>query len=296
VPEGALFGGSVVAALVAGGIALFAPCCIGVMLPAYLAAAFQNQRRRLALTFLFGAGVATVIVPIALGAAVLVRLINVGHQPLYLAGGALMAGLGLYTLAGGHIRLPSPGHRAGAGAGPAAVYTLGVFSGIATSCCTPVLAGVVALSGLSASLPAALGLALAYVTGMVAPLFVMSLLWDGIGWRPSPRRRRFTWRLGPVRRTIGASDLASGLLLLVMSAISIWVALTGVPASDGWQAQVAVTLQGAGQAVTRELAILPNWLAGILLALALLALGWWALAQVGLARPRGSTTLKSKED
>jgi cytochrome c biogenesis protein CcdA len=295
-PEGALFGGSVVAALVAGGIALFAPCCIGVMLPAYLAAAFQNQRRRVAMTFLFGAGVATVIVPIALGTAVLVRLINVGHLPLYLAGGTLMAGLGLYTLAGGHIRLPSPGHRADAGAGPAAVYTLGVFSGIATSCCTPVLAGVVALSGLSASLPAALGLGLAYVAGMVAPLFVMSVLWDGIGWRPGPMRRRFTWRLGPVQRTIGASDLASGVLLLVMGAVSIWVALTGVPNSAGWQAQIAVILQAAGQAVTRQLSILPNWLAGLLLAVALLALGWWALAQIGPARPRGSATLKSKEE
>ncbi len=282
-PEGVFFGGSVVAALVAGSIALFAPCCIGVMLPAYLGAAFQNQRRRVAMTFLFGAGVATVILPIALGAAVLVRLINVGHLPLYLAGGALMAGLGLYTLSGGHIRLPSPGHRAAGGTGPAAVYTLGVFSGIATSCCTPVLAGVVALSGLSASLPAALGLGLAYVAGMVAPLFVMSLVWDGIRPRRSPfQGRRFTWRLGPITRTIGAADLASGALLLLMGAVSIWVALTGVPSSDGWQAQVAVTLEVAGQAVTRQLSILPNWLAGLLLALGLLGLGWWGLAQVGL--------------
>jgi hypothetical protein len=63
------FGGSVVAAVVAGAIALFAPCCSSFMLPAYFASAFQNRRLLVAMTFLFGAGVATVILPIALGAA-----------------------------------------------------------------------------------------------------------------------------------------------------------------------------------------------------------------------------------
>ncbi|MBI3961248.1 MAG: cytochrome c biogenesis protein CcdA, partial [Deinococcus sp.] len=35
-------GGSALAAFVAGNIALFAPCCISVMLPAYFASSFQN--------------------------------------------------------------------------------------------------------------------------------------------------------------------------------------------------------------------------------------------------------------
>jgi cytochrome c-type biogenesis protein len=130
---------------------------------------------------------------------------------------------------------------------------------------------------------------------MVAPLFVMSLRWDSVAWRSGPfRGRRLTWRLGPVRRTIGGADLASSVLLLVMRAVSIWIALTGVPSSGGWQAQVAVTLQAAGQAVTQRLSILPNWLAGLLLALALLALGGWALAEVGLVRPRGPDALTPK--
>ncbi|MFL5697075.1 MAG: hypothetical protein ACJ797_08240 [Ktedonobacteraceae bacterium] len=38
------FGGSVLAAVIAGAIALFAPCCISVMLPAYFASSFQNRR------------------------------------------------------------------------------------------------------------------------------------------------------------------------------------------------------------------------------------------------------------
>jgi cytochrome c biogenesis protein CcdA len=38
---GVFFGGSLVAATVAGMIALFSPCCISVMLPAYFASSFQ---------------------------------------------------------------------------------------------------------------------------------------------------------------------------------------------------------------------------------------------------------------
>lgn len=38
------FGGSIAAATIAGMIALFAPCCVSVMLPAYFAASFQNRR------------------------------------------------------------------------------------------------------------------------------------------------------------------------------------------------------------------------------------------------------------
>ena len=60
------FGGSVLAAVIAGAIALFAPCCISVMLPAYFASSFQNRRLLVAMTFLFAAGIATVILPIAI--------------------------------------------------------------------------------------------------------------------------------------------------------------------------------------------------------------------------------------
>ncbi|MBI4535842.1 MAG: glycosyltransferase [Ignavibacteriae bacterium] len=63
------------------------------------------------------------------------------------------------------MHLPMPGRRAGGKAGPLGVYSLGVFSGIASSCCAPVLAGVIALSGVASSFALALGLGTAYVTG-----------------------------------------------------------------------------------------------------------------------------------
>ena len=59
--EGVFFGGSLFAAFVAGAVALFAPCCIVFMFPAYLAAAVRNRRWRLVpLTLVFAAGIAAV--------------------------------------------------------------------------------------------------------------------------------------------------------------------------------------------------------------------------------------------
>ena len=107
------FGGSVLAAAVAGMIALFAPCCISVMLPAYFASSFQNRRLLVAMTFLFAGGIATIILPLALGASILRQLMTEQHALIYVVGGLLMLALALYVLLGGQIHLPMPGRRMG---------------------------------------------------------------------------------------------------------------------------------------------------------------------------------------
>src|SRR5438270_535130 len=145
------FGGSLLAAIIAGAIALFAPCCISVMLPAYFASSFQNRRLLVAMTFLFAAGIATVILPIAMGASVLRQLLTSQHTAIYVTGGVLMLALAIYVLLGGQIHLPMPGRRAGGKTGMLSVYSLGIFSGVASSCCAPVLAGVIALSSVASS-------------------------------------------------------------------------------------------------------------------------------------------------
>ena len=97
------------------------------------------------------------------------------------------------------------------------VYSLGIFSGIASSCCAPVLAGVIALASVAASFWLALGLGTAYVFGMVAPLFLIALLWDRYDWRASRlfRPRSWTWRLGGLQRTVTMTNLATGILLTI---------------------------------------------------------------------------------
>jgi len=287
--SGLYFGGSLLAATVAGALALFAPCCISVMLPAYFASSFHNLRRLVAMTFVFAAGIATVILPITLGAAFLIGLINSNHALVYAVGGTVMLGLAAYSLQGGTFNLPSPGRPASGAGGPVAIYSLGVFSGVASSCCAPVLAGIIALSGISGSLASALSLGSAYVLGMVLPLFLRALLWDARDWRSSRlfRRRSLTWGVGNFRRTITDTQLLSGLLLAVMGAATIWVGFVGGGMiGGGWAASFTVALQGYGRAVTTALGALPNWLVGLVLAVAVALLALRALIEVGwLRRP-----------
>lgn len=279
------FGGSVIAATVAGVIALFAPCCISVMLPAYFASSFQNRRVLVAMTFLFAAGIATVILPLAMGASALRQLFTEQHTIIYVGGGLFMLALGAYTLLGGELHLPMPGRRAGGKGGPLSVYSLGVFSGVASSCCAPVLAGVIALSSVASSFGLALGLGAAYVFGMVAPLFAISLLWERYDWRSSRlfRPRSFTYRVGPVRRTITGTSLASGLLLAFIGAATLYVGLAydAMPASEGWQARLSVQLQSYGKVVIESLSWLPGWAGAIILLIVVALLAWRALRQVG---------------
>jgi len=278
------FGGSLVAAVVAGMIALFAPCCISVMLPAYFASSFQNRRLLVAMTFLFAAGVATVILPIALGAAAFRRVFTAQHTIVYLIGGLLMLGLAAYTLLGGRIHLPMPGRRTGRRTGPVAVYSLGVFSGIASSCCAPVLAGVIALSGIASSFALALGLGAAYVFGMVAPLFVVAVLWDSRDWRKSGlfRPRSFTWGIGPLRRTITGTNLASGVLLGAMGVATVWIAMAGpsMPSGSGWQTRLSVRLQHYGTVITDALSWVPGWAAALIILAIVASLAWLAVRQM----------------
>ncbi len=63
-----LLGGSLAAAFAAGMVAFFAPCCAGVMLPAYLAAIGGGRRLKVArLSALYIAGVTVVVLPITMG-------------------------------------------------------------------------------------------------------------------------------------------------------------------------------------------------------------------------------------
>lgn len=293
------FGGSVIAAIVAGSLALFAPCCISFMLPAYFASSFQNRLRLIAMTFLFAAGVATIILPIALGASVLRQILATQHTTIYVVGGVLLLGLAIYLLLGGQIHLPMPGRSAGGKAGALTTYTLGVFSGVTSSCCAPVLAGVIALSSVAPSFLLALGLGTAYVFGMVAPLFVISLLWEHYDWKSSRlfRPRSLTWQLGPLRRTLSVTNLLSGLLLLLMGAAMIWVGLTStaMPVPIGWQASFFVWLQHIGRMITNALSWLPNWAAALVLLVLIGGLAFRALKQVGRTPGREAETLDDNE-
>ena len=291
--SGLLFGGTLVASVLAGSIALFAPCCISVMLPAYLAGAFQNRGQRVAMTFLYGIGVATVILPIALGAILLRQVIFGDHAAVFTVIGVLLLALGLWVLSGGQLHLPAPGGRHSSRSGPLGVYLLGVASGVTTSCCAPVLAGVIALSGTAGSLPAALSLGAAYVFGMVAPLFAVAVVWRQVD--PGRFRwfgpRTWSWRLGRWHRTLPGTAVFSGLLLLLMGGAVLWTGVGGGAGttSSGWQATLTVWLEGHARSVTSALARAPGWAVGVGLLVLVAGLAWLAARELGWIRGHRAT-------
>ena len=60
---------SFITAFIAGMAALFAPCCIGVLLPSYLASVFKTKTKIFLMTFVFYLGILTVFLPLGLGMA-----------------------------------------------------------------------------------------------------------------------------------------------------------------------------------------------------------------------------------
>jgi cytochrome c-type biogenesis protein len=268
--HGLLFGTTLLASFLGGIVALMAPCCVSVMLPAYLATGFRRRRGILAATLVFAAGVATVIVPIGLGATAITALVSGHHFAVFSIGGLAMAAGGIAVLAGWQPKIPMlMGRAPGGRTGIAATYGLGIFSGAASSCCAPVLAGVAVLSGATASFPAALAVSATYVAGMVAPLAIIALLWDRRDWGSSRllHGRDVTIALGPWRRRLSLGMLASGLLLVAMGALTVAIAFTGPDmGSSGWRLRVASDLQHWASQITNRLSWLPGWAFGLLLA------------------------------
>lgn len=230
--------GSILAAFFAGGVALFAPCCIVFLAPSYLAGAVKNRRwRLLPLTFVFAAGLAVVLVPITLGMGLLAGAIARYHQPLYYAGAALMFGLAVLAFSGRMWSLPSFIRAPDIARGDtASFFGLGIFSGVASSCCAPVLAGVMTLSVLSGSAAGGLVLGLAYVFGMVFPLFVMALVWDKakLGERRFLSAKTVTVRFGTRTVVTNTLNIAVAVAFAVMGGFVI--ALAGASDMTGGSA------------------------------------------------------------
>src|SRR3989344_6901133 len=218
---------SLITAFFGGMVALFAPCCITFLLPSYLANIFREKGRVVWMTLIFGLGIATVLVPVALGIRAVGQIFQQYHTQTYVVGGLFMILLGVMELTGKKITLPmlnltidlNKRHD------PWSVYLLGIFSGITSSCCTPVLAGILTISFLSPTFFWA-GLAgLSYVFGMVVPLVVLALLLEKINWTTLPRLRGKT--IGLVGKQILVTDAIAGILYLSVGVIFLVLALSG---------------------------------------------------------------------
>ena len=219
-----LLAGSLAAAFAAGLVAFFAPCCAGVMLPTYLAAVSGGSRLRVArLSALYVAGVAVVVLPITLGASALAATVSDWHAQLFVLGGVMMlfVAVGLWRGTMLPVKVPKPALTGSA----ASVFALGAFSGAATACCAPVLAGAIALSATTADIAGGFLLGAAYVTGLVAPLVPLALLAGRMRGRVTDPR--LTLRVAGYTKRLTISRLAGSVLFAGFGLLFIGLALTG---------------------------------------------------------------------
>lgn len=225
-----VYSSSLTAAFLGGILALFAPCCVVTLLPTFIAASLKTKRSRLLVnTIVYASGVAVVLLPLVLSVGALGQILGRFHAMVFLVIGLFLIGLGIYTLSGRGFMLPLPMWRKGprSVASVGGVFLLGILSGLASSCCAPVLVGVVALSALSSSFIGALGLGLSYVFGMIFPLMLITLLWER--WHLGTRR---FLQGGPIRIRLGSwsliwTDLVAGTMFLLMGAVSLFLVITG---------------------------------------------------------------------
>jgi cytochrome c-type biogenesis protein len=220
-----LIGTSLLAAFVAGVAALFAPCCITVLLPSYLANIFKEKYKIFFMTFVFFLGMATVFLPIGLGASFLAQAFSEYHSIIFTVGGVFLMFLGVSMLFGKKFTTPVS-VRDGMKRHVSSIYLLGIFSAIATTCCAPVLAGVLTLSVASGTILWGGLYTLAYVVGMTLPLFIIAALLDKVNLteKMTSIKKTVGMRLGSWKWRITISELVSGLIFLLMGAYITYLA------------------------------------------------------------------------
>ena len=183
-----LFGISLTASFLAGVLALFAPCCITFLFPSYLGTIFksssaktsESQGKIMYYTLVFAIGLAFVLVPIALGIRSAIFFLDAYHVQVYYFGAFIMILMGVMTIKP-IFHLPQVFHVSGfqgKKVNTASVFGLGLMSGLTSACCAPVLFAAVTLTSLSPSLFQALIVSLAYVVGIVMPLFILSMFYE----------------------------------------------------------------------------------------------------------------------
>ncbi len=276
-----LVSASFIAAFVAGIAALFAPCCVTILLPTYLASIFKERSTVFLMTFIYFLGLLTVFMPIGLGAVFLTQIFSTYHSIIFSLGAVFLIFLGAFLLLGQQFSLPFNIHPELKRASAGSVFTLGIFSGIATTCCAPVLAGVLTLAVLPGSFLLGGAYTLAYVLGMVLPLFILATVLD----KTKFTKKFFVFRRGVRYSLFGKeirlalSNLFSGAMFLVLGIIILTLARTNsLTSHSSYQVSINIYLTKFIQFIGQYTNVIPEpiWaliFVGIFILLIKIALG-----------------------
>jgi len=268
-----IFGASIIAAFLAGIVALFAPCCITVLLPAYIASAFREKKDMLKMTFIFFAGLSTVLIPIGLGAAGLAQFFQSFHKQLWVFGGLFMLVLAVMSIRGKGISLPFSGKlkeklKIDSKNHSKSVYFLGILSGAATSCCAPVLAGAMTLAVLSGGFWKAIIVTFAYVFGMIFPLFLTAYFYDKYKFDQSKfiKGKTLNFNIGVKKIAVHSTNLLSGIMFALIGGTMF---VLGITSNAYWspdhQAELGKSLTSWSIDIFSFLEVVPDFVWGILI-------------------------------
>ena len=261
---------ALITAFIAGIAALFAPCCIGVLLPAYFGSIFRQKRTVMLMTSVFFLGLLAVFLPIGLGMGFFGQLFKAYHNQLYLAAGGLMFLLGISILSGFHLSLPFRTKHQLKVTGAWSVFLLGIFSGFATLCCAPVLAGAMALSLLPGSTLLGGTYSVVYVFGMVVPLFALSFFVDKTGMieKINVFKKEVSYSLFGKKIALTLTDFLSGLIFFIMASLIFYYAATDGLAMSPSSSQLAINIM-MSKTTDFVIALLQNLFARIVFYIAL---------------------------
>ncbi len=257
---------SLIIAFFGGMVMLFAPCCITLMLPAYLGTVFKSRSKVVLMTAIFATGVASVILPIVLGARFLTSFFSSYHNYVFATGSLIMITIGIMTLLGKKISLPFVNKlQAPRVTDAASAYVLGVISGISSACCAPVLLGALTLAAISPSLLQAGAIGLAYTFGIVFPLFVMGLLYKKKLWRAS--RKLQEKKVTIAKFTTSLANFLSFLIFTGAGLFFLVMAITGGDEVNSSSSELAVRIKYWVDMLTEPIRAIPfsNILFGLLL-------------------------------
>lgn len=250
------------AAFIAGMAALFAPCCLTVLLPSYLGSIFRERRKVFIMTFIFFLGILLVFLPLGLGSAAFGQLLSRYHNTIFIFGGIFFLVLGLILLLGRHFSLPFHINPVLKSHHPFSVFMLGIFSGIATTCCAPVLAGVMALSALPGSIFWGLMYTFSYVLGMVIPLFFIAAFLDKsqITKKMLSVRKQITYSLGSVKISLTLGEFISGIMFVIMAILTMSLAFTNkLSVHSAYQIDINIYLTKLFNSVRAVVTFLPEY-------------------------------------
>ncbi len=209
-------------------LSLLSPCS-ALLLPAFFAYAFQSKRELTARTGLFYLGLATVFIPLGMGASLATALFLDHRDTMILVAGVLLIGFGIAELAGRSLSFLRLGGGVEETQTLLGTYSLGLVYGFGGFCSGPILGSVLTVAATDDNVVRGGGLLATYALGTVAPLFVLAALWD----RAQIGRRRWLrgwgFQVGPL--TIHSTNLIAGTVFILLGVS--FIALQGTTSLAG---------------------------------------------------------------